>query len=117
MLRKGARQVSGGDVCGGAASSRRGARALQQIVAQFERLVVTLQTAMPKDAPGEVNDLKRAGLRYRQGLIQDAADEAAAVRRGFEAACSSLGKPRVVTGIVTKLDAAKGLLQLGGSDT
>jgi murein DD-endopeptidase MepM/ murein hydrolase activator NlpD len=120
LIERGSTLLGRGDVCGGAALTGQGARALGAAAAKSARLVGGLKAAIYKErtlpATGDVGekDLRWAGLNYRQGLVDHVAAEARILRATFAAGCARLGKKVVLRGRVLKIDAEHGLLTLVG---
>ena len=115
-VRKGAELLEDGDVCAGADLLRKGARGLRGVVGKSKKVVGAMQVAALNKPSGvgdtDSKELEWAGLHYRQGIVEDLADEATSVQKAFGAACASLGPKVTLTGLVQKTDDASGSLLL-----
>jgi murein DD-endopeptidase MepM/ murein hydrolase activator NlpD len=116
LARTGADQFEAGDVCGGAATMRRGVTGLRGSIGTSKKLIAAMQAAVLEKPGGSgdasTKELEWAGLHYRQGIVEEIAGEAAKVLKAFTAACASLGPPATLTGVVEDTDDAGGYLQL-----
>jgi hypothetical protein len=112
-----AEQLAGGDVCGGAALARRGARGLGVAAGKARGLIGGLQRTILKRPPGKDGDtdakeFEWAALHYavEQDLGTVTGGQAAALQ--FAALCRGLGKPRSLVGRIESIDDTGGLLEL-----
>lgn len=117
LIRAGALDFGHGDVCGGAKTMRRGARALEAASKQAGKLIAARENAITKSAsPGAdagEKDFEWAGLHYRRGLVAEAAGAAMSVQKVVGGACAGLGKRVVMIGRVKSASSAHTQIELG----
>jgi murein DD-endopeptidase MepM/ murein hydrolase activator NlpD len=118
LVEQGTALVAAGDPCGGAAAMGKAARLLDttrtRTSAQVARMRKAIFERPPRNAFGDADEkeLELAGLDVREGLVRNAVQTVAPLRRAYTSLCRGLGPKVELVGRIATTRDSEGRLQL-----